>query len=254
DPGSSGQSIGSADLHDPIEETKRSLGLNVLFEPNHVMVDLIFVHGLGGESRKTWSYSDPSVDCWLQAFLPSEKEFENCRIHSFGYDSNFISKDAHNTSDLADFGSALLSSLIYSPTLRGTPETPIVFVCHSMSGLVAKKAYILARRDPSCHNTAARCHAMVFLSTPHERITPLQADHHRMCKFSSPQDPNYVSVRNVLAAIVADEIRAIGEAPTNSPRDEFIQVNMLLGNLGEAPQNLEDFNEDTNAASGRWIT
>jgi hypothetical protein len=53
-----------------------------------------------------------------------------------------------------------------------------------------------------------------------------------MCKFSSPQDPNYVSVRNVLATIVADEMR---EAPTSSPRDEFIQVNKLLGNLGELP-------------------
>ena len=37
---------------------------------------------------------------------------------------------------------------------------------------------------------------------------PLQANYHQMCKFSSPQDPNYVSVRNVLAAIVADEMDA----------------------------------------------
>jgi pimeloyl-ACP methyl ester carboxylesterase len=167
DPGSSGRPIGSADLHDPIEGTKGPLGLNLLFKPNEVMVDLIFVHGLGGGSRKTWSYSDPSTDCWPQTFLPFEKEFENCRIHSFGYDSDFISTDARNISDLADFGSAVLSSLIYSPVLRGTPKTPIVFVCHSIGGLVAKKACILAHQDPSCHNTAARCRAMVFLSTPH---------------------------------------------------------------------------------------
>jgi pimeloyl-ACP methyl ester carboxylesterase len=336
DPGSSGRSIGSVDLHDLVEGTKGQLGLNILFNPKEVMVDLIFVHGLNGGSRKSWSYSDPSMDCWPQTFLPKEREFENCRIHSFGYDSDLISRDTHNTSNLTDFGSALLNSLIYSSVLKGTPETPIVFVCHSIGGLVAKQAYLLARQDPCYQDTAARCHAMVFLSTPHrgtdtaamlnklmstaypahpkqfiadlnrnseslqtindnfrhfaERLRlfsfyetntttlapgtktvivkrdsavlgypregsmPLQADHPRMCKFSSSQDPNYVSVRNVLATIVLDEMRAIREAPTGSPRHELIQVNRFLGDLGEPPQNLEGFKEDTNTASGRWLT
>jgi hypothetical protein len=56
-------------------------------------------------------YSDPSRDCWPQTFLPFEKEFEKCRIHSFEYNSEIVSKDTHNTSDLADFASALLNSL-----------------------------------------------------------------------------------------------------------------------------------------------
>jgi pimeloyl-ACP methyl ester carboxylesterase len=335
DLGSRGRPIDSVQVHGPIEGAKDPSGLNLLFTPSEVRVDLIFVHGLGGGSRKTWSYSDPGKDCWPQTFLPFEKEFENCRIHSFGYNSDYISQDGHhNTSDLTDFASALLNSLIYSPALRETPETPIVFVCHSMGGLVAKKAYILARRDPSYHNTAARCRAMVFLSTPHrgtdlaatlnsvlsvaygpgpkqfiadlnrnsqslrtinedfrhvverlrlfsfyetnatkfglgikslvvdrdsavlgypsECIMPLQANHRQMCKFSSPQDANYVSVRNVLAVIVADEMRTIGEAPASSPRDEFTQVTKLLGNLG--PQNLEDSKEDRDTTSSRWIT
>jgi hypothetical protein len=54
------------------------------------------------------------------------------------------------------------------------------------------------------------------LGFTHEGNMPLQANHYQLCKFSSPQDPNYVIVRNVLAAIVADEMRAIDEAPISS--------------------------------------
>lgn len=35
-----------------------------------------------------------------------------------------------------------------------------------------------------------------------EGSAPLFADHHRICKFSSPVDPNYVTVTSTLVAMV----------------------------------------------------
>lgn len=41
------------------------------------------------------------------------------------------------------------------------------------------------------------------LGFPAEMQVPLNADHHNICKFSSLKDPNYILVRNALAATVA---------------------------------------------------
>lgn len=40
-------------------------------------------------------------------------------------------------------------------------------VGHSMGGLVIKKAYILARRDPMYRSISDRFHTMFFIATPH---------------------------------------------------------------------------------------
>jgi len=41
-----------------------------------------------------------------------------------------------------------------------------------------------------------------ILGYPHEISKPMIADHHDVCKYSSPEDPNYISVRNVLGMLV----------------------------------------------------
>lgn len=38
---------------------------------------------------------------------------------------------------------------------------------HSMGGLVIKKAYILAKRDPTYHDISDRFHTVFFIATPH---------------------------------------------------------------------------------------
>ena len=43
---------------------KVPLGLNHLSSPSQPLVDVIFVHGLGGGSRKTWSKTGSVADFW----------------------------------------------------------------------------------------------------------------------------------------------------------------------------------------------
>lgn len=67
-----------------------------------------------------------------------------------------------------DFGQALLAEIINSPTICGDDaDTAIVFVAHSMGGLVVKKTVLQARRDPNCLTLCKRIHSMFFLATPH---------------------------------------------------------------------------------------
>lgn len=41
------------------------------------------------------------------------------------------------------------------------------------------------------------------LDYPHEGSAPLLADHHLVCKYSSPQDGNFITVANTLVDMVA---------------------------------------------------
>ena len=40
------------------------------------------------------------------------------------------------------------------------------------------------------------------LGYPGEISKALDADHHQVCKFDSPDDPSYIAVRNVLKSLV----------------------------------------------------
>ena len=118
-------------------DIRGALGLNLLFEPADPLIDFIFVHGLGGGSRKTWSNTNGLVDFWPNSWLPSDLDFKHVRIHSFGYNSDWSAmKD--NVANIHDFGKALLGEIQNSPRIR-KENTPIVLIGHSMGGLVIKK-------------------------------------------------------------------------------------------------------------------
>lgn len=147
------------------EVSKGFLGLNLLHSPAQPLVDFVFVHGLGGGSRKTWSRTSSLSDYWPQEWLPKDPAFENVRIHSFGYNSDWA-KGRDNCLDIHHFAKSLLGELITSPHLANN-NTQIVFLGHSMGGLVIKKAFILARQDALYAALTTRFHTIYFFATPH---------------------------------------------------------------------------------------
>lgn len=147
------------------EDAKGAIGLNLLFSPDNVGVDLIFVHGLGGGSRKTWSKTPQRSHYWPHAWLPEDAAFQHVRIHSYGYDSDYM-KGREDCLNIHHFGKSFLGALATSPCLSAS-KTPIIAVGHSMGGLVIKKAYLLARQDAAHTELADRFAAIHFLATPH---------------------------------------------------------------------------------------
>lgn len=55
------------------------------------------------------------------------------------------------------------------------------------------------------------------LDYPDEISSPLNADHHNVCKYTSPQDSNYISVKNVISAILSKVKMKIKEPSISSP-------------------------------------
>jgi len=146
-------------------DARGPLGFSLLYSPLDPVVDFIFVHGLGGGSRKTWSKSTSGSSYWPQEWLPRDPAFKDVRIHTFGYDSDWV-KGKESCLNIHHFGKSLLCEMSTSPYL-GDAETPIVLIGHSMGGLVIKKAYMLARQDEAYKTLAIRFHTIYFLATPH---------------------------------------------------------------------------------------
>ncbi|KAI1425810.1 hypothetical protein F5Y12DRAFT_347836 [Xylaria sp. FL1777] len=147
------------------EAPKGPLGLTTLFEPDgQAVADLIFVHGLNGGSRSTWSKTG-SGSFWPQDWLSCDDAFQDVRIHTFGYSSGLNRESVLN---IRDFATNLLACVYHSPAMTPSASGQIIFVGHSMGGLVIKKAYILAHQIPEYEKLAERIHAMFFLATPHQ--------------------------------------------------------------------------------------
>lgn len=240
---------------------------------------------MGGHSRKTWSKNhDPSF-FWPEVWLPFEPDIRSARIFTYGY--NAALRDAsRSVSSITDFAKELLFEMQFGTDSSGGDlnigAKPIIFVVHSMGGLVVKKAYLLGLHDVNYQKVIQAVSAIIFLSTPHrgtnlaetlnrvlaasfqstksyirdlnksspaieelneqfrhlapklsiwsfyetlataigprkimvlekdssvlgypaEISRPLQADHHDVCKFASPADSNYITVRNAISSLV----------------------------------------------------
>ncbi|KAJ5553326.1 hypothetical protein N7494_002704 [Penicillium frequentans] len=271
------------------------MGLNVVYSPGTGRkVDIVFIHGLGGSSRWTWSkYKNPDL-FWPLTFLPLESVLCQARILSFGYNANFL-KSGNASTIILDFAKELLFDLKFAKNEQNEDlemgDVPLLLVVHSMGGLIAKEAYMQGRNDPGYKKIVKAISAILFLATPHrgtnlaeilnrllqsthistpknyiselskdsfflqklneqfrhvapkldivsfyetqptsvglksarlmilekessvlgypgETSKALSADHHDICKYESPLDPNYITVRNVLKSIISKIISA----------------------------------------------
>jgi hypothetical protein len=129
-------------------------------------VDVVAVHGLQGHPYKTWQ-DDNGIN-WLKDFLP--KDVPDARILTFGYDSSVaLSK---SVAGIEDHALRLLNTLFLEREIDKANESrrPIVFICHSLGGIVVKKALILAHEDDSDSQFKAilsNTRAVAFIAVPH---------------------------------------------------------------------------------------
>jgi len=129
-------------VHEPTtfddDDTFGPLGLTTLFGPSQPLLDIIFVHGLQGGSRKTWSYSKKLHHFWPKEWLSRDPGFQHARVHSFGYRSDWTNTKT-SILNVNHISETLLASIQSSPLIGGDQRSKIIFVAHSMGGLVVKK-------------------------------------------------------------------------------------------------------------------
>ncbi|KAL9120161.1 MAG: hypothetical protein Q9187_003286 [Circinaria calcarea] len=275
------------------------LGLNVIYTPeNGHKADIVFIHGLGGTSRLTWSkYKNPEL-YWPLTFLPLEPDVCLARILTFGFNANFRRAGNVSTSVL-DFAKDLLFDLKYAKdeqkedlnmgnayvqgqndpeyesiikaisaiTFLATPhrgtnlaeilnrilQSTILTNSKQYISELAKNSLTLQKLNEQFRHIAPRLDIVSFYETqptsiglknarimvvekdssvlgyPGETSKALSADHHGVCKYDSPRDPNYITVRNVLKSLVSKIIlTSKSNKPPLSNRRESHDLRSLL--------------------------
>ena len=185
------------------------IGITTIWAPEdsaNIEADVCFIHGLGGHPLTTWQYKTrqekkdiitrvmqylrrklrndkatwtgdgvrvAGVSACYWSFDLLRKDFQNIRILSYGYDSNPTHWYRGSTTQMTidQHTQTLLQKV--SDYREGCPSRPIIFVAHSLGGILVKNLLIESRKygnldgNSALHDIYTCCHAIVFFGTPH---------------------------------------------------------------------------------------
>jgi len=93
-----------------------------------------------------------------------------------------------------------------------------------------------------------------ILGYPGEVSKALDADHHHVCKYDGPQDPNYLSVRNVLKTLVRNTIsKIVPKEPVVSSRKASQDLRALLAISEFSGIDYMFFRDQWTKETNQWI-
>lgn len=166
------QSPVTAAIQSTSKEDDQPWGLKLLHGGQEPIVDIVAVHGLNGHREETWT--DENKILWLRDLLPSK--LPNARIWTWGYDSRTHIKSYQEhltTKKLYDHGRELFYDLDSERREDGTQQRPIIFIAHSLGGIVVKNALLHSNRVREGNLEEQRSiklstYGVIFMGTPHQ--------------------------------------------------------------------------------------
>ncbi|KAG0645259.1 hypothetical protein D0Z07_8821 [Hyphodiscus hymeniophilus] len=126
---------------------------------------IIAIHGLSGDSFTTWTHKNKIL--WLRDLLPYDLKdvSSSARIMTYGYDVGMFGKA--RTSRVFDFAGNMLSSIKDKRT-GDAKHRPLIFLAHSLGGIVLKQALIIAwHRSTLWADLRCSVRHIIFFGTPH---------------------------------------------------------------------------------------
>lgn len=114
-------------------------------------VDIVFVHGLTGNAYSTWLHKETGIH-WPSQLLG--QDVPDSRILSFGYDAdvvNLLGGGPASNSRLSNHAESLVGKLVRERERSGTETRKIIFVAHSLGGLVTEQALTHSRNSAERH-------------------------------------------------------------------------------------------------------
>jgi len=110
-----------------------TFNLTAAFQADAALVDIVFLHGLGGSASDTWVYSDRGQQTYWPLLLGEKLPFANVSI--VGYPTSKLGK-FFGSEDLGLLtATAGVVDLLVS---HGLGQRPIFFIGHSLGGIVIK--------------------------------------------------------------------------------------------------------------------
>ena len=177
------------------------LGLQFVGGPDEHkrLLDIVFVHGLSGDAWTTWMSDPDNSESFWPAWLLQEQL--GIGVWTVGYSAD-PSRWTGESMPIADQGVNLLNAL----ESDGIGKRPIIFVTHSLGGILVKQllqkaeGFGVSRWKPIAENTRG----VVFLGTPHsganlanfitfigtvlrvsDQVKGLQSHHHQLLELNN---------------------------------------------------------------------
>lgn len=133
--------------------------------PDRATTHVIFVHGLSGTIKQTWTYSSSGGEVFWPPWL--EEDISGVAIWLVGYPASKTNWGGYGIS-IVDRADNILARLLAEP---GLTSGTIVFVSHSLGGLIVEQVLRSAQRetehDKRAEEFLARVKKVAFLGTPH---------------------------------------------------------------------------------------
>lgn len=164
---------------------------------NNADVDIIAIHGLDTDSRKTWTWvprnGGPKVN-WLSATSMLPSRVGDADIWTCDWQADLLlstGQGPKSFEELArDLKAALESHARRSSATTGSPPRPILFIASCFGGLLLLKALVLSRNDRG--STLLRAlSGIIFLATPFQGTS-----FGRVAKWVSPLLQSWGAMRN----------------------------------------------------------
>ncbi|ELQ43822.1 hypothetical protein OOU_Y34scaffold00126g25 [Pyricularia oryzae Y34] len=137
-------------------------------------VDIVLVHGLNGDPQKTWTARTNGV-YWPADLLPVSLKKQHANILVYGYNADVYStRNDRSASDnfIHVHAQTLIATLTNYRKSEETTQNPIIWVAHSLGGILVKRALLYSNDVRNTAHAALRSiyvstYGIIFLGTPH---------------------------------------------------------------------------------------
>jgi len=122
------------------DEIKRFEVTEVYAHPD-ATVDIVLVHGLNGDPRKTWTAKNGVF--WPTQLLPVTLKSAKVRILMYGYNADVYAFGGKSASSdmIHQHAQTLVSNLALERKSEEVTDHPIIWVAHSLGGILVKRVF-----------------------------------------------------------------------------------------------------------------
>ncbi|ODM19337.1 hypothetical protein SI65_05955 [Aspergillus cristatus] len=127
-------------------------GLTTVYSGQNPVVDIVAVHSPNRNSIQSFT-STATGKFWLgdEDMLP--RDIPNCRVLVYNHGGS---------GSIMGAATELVESLVHNRRSESSTERPIMFICHSVGGIIAKQAIIHSK---SCENKTLEAAYSIYVST-----------------------------------------------------------------------------------------
>lgn len=147
--------------------------ITAVYTHQDAKADIVLVHGLNGHPKETWTSKDGTF--WPLDLLPESLREQPSNILVYGYNADvYATPGSHSASSdfILHHAQTLVATLTAHRIGTASAKRPIIWVAHSLGGILVKRALLYSSNLRAPHDGALRSiyvstYGIIFLGTPH---------------------------------------------------------------------------------------